>query len=65
MPNHQEFIGNAEAFVELLNDMLNEAFLDEISEENESNFDVKTDLNYALDCFCDDHTTPMNLFACG
>lgn len=32
MPNHQEFIGNAEAFVELLNDMLNEAFLDEISE---------------------------------
>ena len=33
--------------------MLNDAFSDEISEENESDFDVKTDLDYALDCFCD------------
>ena len=109
----QTFIGNAEAFIELLNDMLSEAFRDEIFEENESDFDVKADLDRALDYFCDtfnvnidkslitdrdngdnpidtsekaenspqvrslihrgvirsitsiDHTTPMNLFACG
>ena len=53
MPNRQKFIGNAEALIELLNDMLNDAFSDEISEENESDFDVKNDLDYALDCFCD------------
>lgn len=53
MPNRQKFIGNAEALIELLNDMLNDAFSDEISEENKSDFDVKNDLNYALDCFCD------------
>lgn len=45
MPNHQKFIGNAEALIEPLNDMLNDAFSDEISEENESDFNVKTDLN--------------------
>ena len=45
MPNRQKFIGNAEALIELLNDMLNDAFFDEISEENESDFDVKTDLD--------------------
>lgn len=44
MPNRQKFIGDAEALIELLNDMLSDAFLDEISEENESDFDVKTDL---------------------
>lgn len=53
MPNRQKFIGNAEALIELLNNMLNDAFSDEISEENESDFDVKNDLDYALDCFCD------------
>lgn len=53
MPNRQKFIGNAEALIELLNDMLNDAFSDEISKENESDFDVKNDLDYALDCFCD------------
>lgn len=26
MPNRQKFIGNAEALIELLNDMLNDAF---------------------------------------
>ena len=48
----QTFIGHTEALIELLNDMLNDAFRDEIFEENESDFDVKADLDRALDCFC-------------
>ena len=32
----QTFIGNAEALIEILNDLLNDAFRDEIFEENES-----------------------------